>query len=136
VNLRKDYDLFGSAIDARLFCGVRAKDDVKEELSAGDLFTATDGLVYLFTGIVFFKELLFALVLIETAIGEDYQDAILCNNLSFLGLRNCKIKKTALSRSSPQFATFAAIMRNQSRLLAENFSLFLERRIKADDEQR
>jgi hypothetical protein len=137
VSLSIDYELFGSAVDAKLFCGVRATDDAKEELCAGDVFTATDVLDYLFTGIVVFTGRLFALVLPETAIDADYKEAVLCKNLSFLGLRNRNIiKKTSLSQSSPLFARFAAIMHCQKRLLSETFSTFIESRINKDDEQR
>jgi hypothetical protein len=134
VSLSVDYELFGSAVDAKLFCGVRATDDAKEEVSAGVFFTAIDGLDYLFTGIVVLLGRLFALVLSENAIDADYQDAVLCKNISFLGLRNRQfIKKTCLSKSSPFFGRFADIMQCQRRLLAENFSTFLESRINMDD---
>lgn len=137
VSLSTDYDLFGSAVDAKLFCGVRATDDAKQELCAGDIFTAIDVLDYLFAGIVVFTGRLFALVLPETAIDADYKESILCKNLSFLGLRNRNtIKKTSLSQSSPLFARVASIMHCQKRLLSDNFSTFLKDKINIDDEQR
>ena len=134
----KQLDLFGAMFGKRFFVGIRTTDGEKE-ICAGNMFTATDGNDYMFTGVIADMEnkQLAACMIPRTNLGKA-GEAVLLKPLSFIGIASTAFKKqTHASTGDDMHQLALKILQTQNSLLTNDFNGFISARIngkfKVDD---
>jgi hypothetical protein len=126
----KQLDLFGAMFDKSFFAGIRTTDGEKE-ICAGNMFTATDGNDYMFTGVIAdlaHKQL--AACMIPRINLSKGGEAVVLKPLTFIGIASTAFKKQTHERAGDGMHQLALqILQSQNTLLTNDFNGFISARI-------
>ena len=129
-NYTKQLDLFGAMFGKKFFVGIRTTDGEKE-ICAGNMFTATDGNDYMFTGVIAdlaHKQL--AACMIPRINLSKGGEAVVLKPLTFIGIASTAFKKQTHERAGDGMHQLALqILQSQNTLLTNDFNGFISARI-------